>query len=197
MKMSQFKNDDIDSFFAEMQDVKPIASGDKALLHDPEKALAEKQKRAALQNKTREKLTNPLSLEGVKPVPPSDFICFQQPGIQDGVFKKLRMGKYPLEYTLSLKALNIEQSRDALYQSIISSHEKGVRALLIQHGTGENSKPFPALKKSYVNHWLRELEEVIAFHTAQPMHGGFGATYVLLKKHPQQKLINREKNRKR
>ena len=41
--MSQFKNDDIDSFFAEMQDVKPIASDDKALLHDPEKALAEKQ----------------------------------------------------------------------------------------------------------------------------------------------------------
>ena len=93
--MNQFENDDIDSFFAEMQDVKPIASGDKALLHDPEKALAEKQKRAALQNKTREKLTNPLSLEGVKPVPPSDFICFQQPGIQDGVFKKL-YGKIPV-----------------------------------------------------------------------------------------------------
>jgi DNA-nicking Smr family endonuclease len=52
------------------------------------------------------------------------------------------------------------------------------------------------LKKSYVNHWLRELDEVIAYHTAQPMHGGFGATYVLLKKHPQQKLINREKNKK-
>ena len=28
--MSQFENDDIDSFFAEMQDVKPIASDDKA-----------------------------------------------------------------------------------------------------------------------------------------------------------------------
>ena len=41
--MSQFENDDIDLFFAEMQDVKPIASDDKALLHDPEKALAEKQ----------------------------------------------------------------------------------------------------------------------------------------------------------
>ena len=51
-------------------------------------------------------------------------------------------------------------------------------------------------EKSYVNHWLRELDEVIAYHTAQPMHGGFGATYVLLKKHPQQKLINREKNKK-
>ncbi len=60
--MSQFENDDIDSFFAEMQDVKPIASDDKALLHDPEKALAEKQKRAARQMSTREKLANPLSM---------------------------------------------------------------------------------------------------------------------------------------
>ena len=87
MKMSQFKNDDIDSFFAEMQDVKPIASDDKALLHDPEKALAEKQKRAALKVSVRDKLANPLSMEGVKPVPADDFIYFQQPGIQDGVFK--------------------------------------------------------------------------------------------------------------
>ena len=195
--MSQLDSDDLDTFFSEMKDVKPMTSGDKALLHDPEKALAEKQKIASKQKSIRETLKNPLSLEGVKPVPCDDFIHFQQPGIQDGVFKKLRLGKYPLEVTLSLAGKTIEQSRDSLYSTIISSHARGVRALLIKHGTGEQSKPFPALKKSYVNHWLRELEEVIAFHTAQPMHGGFGSTYVLLKKHPQQKLINRENNRKR
>ncbi|MEQ3641436.1 MAG: DNA endonuclease SmrA [Alteromonas sp.] len=194
--MSHFEHDELDSFFAEMQDVKPIISDDKAQLHDPAAALAEKQKRASLQTSIRDKLKNPLSMEGVKPVPPDDFIQFQQPGIQDGVFKKLRLGKYPLEVVISMAGKNLDESRDLLYQNVLSGHEKGVRALLIKHGTGENSKPFPALKKSYVNHWLRELEEVIAFHTAQPMHGGFGATYVLLKKHPQQKLINREKNRK-
>jgi DNA-nicking Smr family endonuclease len=194
--MSHFEHDELDSFFAEMQDVKPIISDDKAQLHDPEAALAEKQKRASLQASIRDKLKNPLSMEGVKHVPPDDFIQFQQPGIQDGVFKKLRLGKYPLEVVISMAGKTLDESRNLLYQNVISGHEKGVRALLIKHGTGENSKPFPALKKSYVNHWLRELEEVIAFHTAQPMHGGFGATYVLLKKHPQQKLINREKNRK-
>ena len=194
--MSHFEHDELDSFFAEMQDVKPIISDDKAQLHDPEAALAEKQKRASLQASIRDKLKNPLSMEGVKHVPPDDFIQFQQPGIQDGVFKKLRLGKYPLEVVISMAGKTLDESRDLLYQNVLSGHEKGVRALLIKHGTGENSKPFPALKKSYVNHWLRELEEVIAFHTAQPMHGGFGATYVLLKKHPQQKLINREKNRK-
>jgi DNA-nicking Smr family endonuclease len=195
--MTHLEHDEIDSFFAEMKDVKPISNGDKAELYDPEKALREKQKKAQRQRSEHEKRINPLSLEGVKPVPPDEFIHYQQPGIQDGVFKKLRLGKYPLEQTLSLKTLTVEQSRDAVYQTVSSCHEKGVRALLVKHGKGENSQPFPALKKSYINHWLQELDEVIAFHTAQPMHGGLGATYVLLKKHPDQKLINREKNRKR
>jgi len=196
--MTDFDNDDdLQSFFTEMQDVKPIQSDTKALLHDPEKALAEKQKRAAQKISEREQLKNPLSLQAVTPVEPDDFIQYQQAGIQDGVFKKLRLGKYPLEVTLSLQGKTIEQSRELLYSTVVSSHERGVRALLIKHGKGEQSKPFPAYKKSYLNHWLRELKEVIAFHTAQPMHGGLGATYVLLKKHPQQKLINREKNRKR
>merc|ERR1712093_127282 len=197
INMSQFENDDIDSFFAEMQDVKPIASDDKALLHDTEKTFAEKQKRAALKLSVRDKLANPLSMDVVKPVPPDDFIHFQQPGIQDGVFKKLRLGKYPLETNLTLSGKTLEQSRDLIYSTIKSSHERGVRALLIKHGTGENSKPFPALKKSYVNHWLRELDEVIAYHTAQPMHGGFGATYVLLKKHPPEKKKKKKKKKKK
>jgi DNA-nicking Smr family endonuclease len=196
MLMSHFEREELDSFFAEMQDVKPITSNDKALLHDPNAALAEKQKRASQQIQVRDTLKNPLSMEGVKPVPPDEFIQFQQPGIQDGVFKKLRLGKYPLELAVSLAGKTLQESRELLYKQICAGHERGIRALIVKHGTGENSKPFPGLKKSYVNHWLRELEEVIAFHTAQPMHGGFGATYVLLKKHPQQKLINREKNRK-
>lgn len=35
-------NDDLHSFFAEMQDVKPIKPSNKALLHDTENAIAEK-----------------------------------------------------------------------------------------------------------------------------------------------------------
>ena len=190
-------NDDMHSFFDEMKDVKRIKNDDVAQLHDPESALEQKRKRATSQKSVKDKLLNPLSMEGVKPIPPDDFITFQQPGIQDGVFKKLRLGKYPLEHKLSLKGMTLKESCDRIYQTIKQSHERGVRALLIQHGQGKESKPFPGLKKSYVNHWLREMEEVIAFHTAQPMHGGFGATYVLLKKHPDQKMINRENNRKK
>lgn len=188
--------EDVDSFFEEMKDVKPIKTSNTAQLHTPESAIEQKRKRAQAHASIRDTLLNPLSMESVKPVPPDEFILYQQPGIQDGVFKKLRLGKYPIENKISLKGMTLKESCDRLYQAIKQSHKRGVRALLIQHGRGDSSKPFPGIKKSYVNQWLRELDEVIAFHTAQPMHGGFGATYVLLKKHPDQKQINRENNSK-
>lgn len=192
----QLEDDDLRSFMEEMGDVKPITSDDKIFSHDTQDSLAKKARRAALAQENPE-IFNPLSMENVKPVKPDDFIAYQQPGIQDGVFKNLRLGKYDIEQRISLKNLTLKECRDLLYQKLKKAHERGSRALLIQHGKGENSQPVPALKKSYVNHWLKELDWVIAWHTAQPMHGGFGATYVLLKKHPQQKLINREKNRKK
>ncbi len=192
----QPEDDDLRSFMEEMGDVKPITSDDKIFSHDTQDSLAKKARRAALA-KDNPDIFNPLSMENVKPVKPDDFIAYQQPGIQDGVFKNLRLGKYDIEQRISLKNLTLKECRDLLYQKLKKAHERGSRALLIQHGKGENSQPVPALKKSYVNHWLKELDWVIAWHTAQPMHGGFGATYVLLKKHPQQKLINREKNRKK
>ena len=191
-----FEDDDLRSFMEEMGDVKPITSDDKVFNHDSQDSLAKKARRAALAQENPE-IFNPLSMENVKPIKPDDFIAYQQPGIQDGVFKNLRLGKYDIEQRVSLKNLTLKECRDLLYQKLKKAHERGSRALLIQHGKGENSQPIPALKKSYVNHWLRELDWVIAWHTAQPMHGGFGATYVLLKKHPQQKVINREKNRKK
>lgn len=192
----QLEDDDLRSFMEEMGDVKPITSDDKIFSHDTQDSLAKKARRAALTQENPE-IFNPLSMENVKPVKPDDFIAYQQPGIQDGVFKNLRLGKYDIEQRISLKNLTLKECRDLLYQKLKKAHERGSRALLIQHGKGENSQPVPALKKSYVNHWLKELDWVIAWHTAQPMHGGFGATYVLLKKHPQQKLINREKHRKK
>ncbi|HET8706021.1 MAG TPA: Smr/MutS family protein, partial [Pseudomonadales bacterium] len=38
----------------------------------------------------------------------------------------------------------------------------------------------PILKSS-VNHWLRQLPQVLAFCSAQPKDGGLGAVYVLVK----------------
>jgi len=184
-----------DEFFAELAGVKPL-SQDKVNTHSSARAIEEKRKLSELAAK-QEKVTTPLSFDNITPVRPDDFLSYKQAGIQDGVFKNLRLGKYTIDNKINLSGLNIKESASALYQAVTEGHAKGHRAILVHHGRGENSKPFPAFKKSHVYSWLRQMEQIIAFHSALPLHGGLGATYVLLKKHPDQKLINRELNRRR
>lgn len=185
------------SFLAEMQDVKPLSAVNRAQLQGkPQETLAQKLKREALEKQVALD-DNGLSVEYVKPVAPHDFITYKQDGIQEGVYKNLRLGKYDIDSRLVLKHLSFDDARLTIYNTLQACHERGIRSILIDHGMGRNSKPFPAFMKSYVNQWLREMHMVIAFHTALKQHGGLGATYVLLKKHANQKLINREQHQKR
>ncbi|MFC3095117.1 DNA endonuclease SmrA [Alteromonas sediminis] len=184
-----------EDFFAELADVKPL-SQDKVNPHSASLAI-EKKKKVAERASQQDVTAVPLSFNNIKPVQPDDFLSYKQAGIQDGVFKNLRLGKYHIDKRVDLSGLTIKESASSLYHAIVNGHENGFRAILIRHGRGENSKPFPGFKKSHVQHWLSELEQVIAYHSALPVHGGLGATYVLLKKHPNQKLINRELNRRR
>ena len=80
------------------------------------------------------------------------------------------------------------------YISFISeASHLGLRTLLIVHGKGHSKAKGDkmAVLKGYVNQWLRELEDVQAFHSAQPQHGGTGAVYVLLRKSAELKRENR------
>lgn len=185
------------SFLEEMQDVKPLAAINKApIQHKTSETLAQRLKREALEKQVALD-DNGLSVEYVQPVDPYDFITYKQDGIQDGVYKNLRLGKYDIDSRLVLKHLSFDDARLSIYDTLHSSHERGIRSILIDHGIGVNSKPFPAYMKSYVNQWLREMKIVIAFHTALKQHGGLGAVYVLLKKHANQKQINREQHQRR
>jgi DNA-nicking Smr family endonuclease len=193
--MSQSVPDDL-SFFEEMSDVKPITQSNRAVLttKSPE-TLAQRLKREALEAEI-EKDDNGLSVEKVEPLDPHDFIEYKQDGVQHGVYKNLRLGKYHIDVTLNMTHMKFDEARISLYKTIKDCHERGIRTLLVQHGLGLQSKPFPAFLKSYVNQWLRQINMVIAFHTAQKQHGGLSSVYVLLKKHPNQKIINRERNKR-
>ncbi len=187
---------DIEAFFAELSDVRRLRQSEQHIAPSAADKLARKQQQA-LNERERAARAHPLPVDNILPVAPDDFLVYQQPGIQDAVFKNLRMGKYPIEHKISLRGLTIDDSAARVYTEIHRCHEKGVRTLLIEHGKGANSKPFPAFKKSCVKRWLDEMDKVIAYHSAQPQHGGTAATYVMLKKHPLQKQINRENNRRR
>lgn len=110
-----------------------------------------------------------------------DILSFSRSGLQHKVLKKLRQGKNPLEHMLDLHGLTIEQARAELLEFLGECEAAGLRHVIIIHGKGFRSKDKPVIKPM-VNRWLRAVDNVLAFHSAQPADGGNGAVYVLLKK---------------
>ena len=113
--------------------------------------------------------------------------------MQHGVFKKLKQGRYPSEARLDLHRLVVEKAREEVFSFIKESVKYDLRSLIIIHGKGNHTNSGSALLKSYVNKWLPEMDEVQAFCSAQPQHGGMGAVYVLLGKSESKKQQNRDK----
>ena len=110
-----------------------------------------------------------------------DILSFSRSGLQHNVLKKLRQGKNPIEHTVDLHGLTVEQARNELLEFFGECEAAGIRYAIIVHGKGFRSKNKPVIKPM-VNRWLRAVDNVLAFHSAQPKDGGSGAVYVLLKK---------------
>jgi DNA-nicking Smr family endonuclease len=132
----------------------------------------------------------------IKQLDPFDILSFIRPGVQHGVFKNLRLGKYDIQSTLDLHGKTVEQSRQSVWGFINDCYKQGVRCGLITHGKGQGREE-PAKLKSCVNHWLPQIESVLAFHTAQKQHGGLGATYILFKKSSASRLRTSEQHQHR
>ena len=183
-----------DLFLEEMSGVKPLQREPRErLVKQSFEGDVERRREAATQPLKDE--INPLLDEGVDPLDAWYVLDFKRPGIQHGVYKKLRMGRYDIEARLDLHRMTVKQARDEVKQFIDEASKLGLRTLLILHGKGQRKveKENTAVLKGYVNHWLQQLEMVQAFHSAQPVHGGTGAVYVLLRKNSDKKRENRER----
>jgi DNA-nicking Smr family endonuclease len=186
---------DDDLFLQEMQGVQRLPQRPKVQLRrgpDLAKANAAARQQAAM-NENQGHDPNHLRLSEVERVGPHDIIGYKRPGIQDGVFRKLRLGKYEIEARLDLHRRTIDQARREVFRFINDCLEHDLRSVLMMPGKGDRNVEDPALLKSYLVHWLQDLDDVQAFHTAQLHHGGSGAFYVLLRKSDRKKQANRER----
>lgn len=183
-------------FLREMQDVAPLQQ-DKTI-----PLAAEKLDNAALQHRRQAAQaqvaadTNFLSGDFLEPVDPHEILAFKRDGVQHGVYKNLRMGKYSIDARLDLHRMTVEQARLAIFQFIKDCMAHDIRCALITHGKGEGRQQ-PALLKSCVAHWLPQFSDVLAFHSAQTHHGASGATYLLLKKSERKRQANWELHQRR
>lgn len=176
MSDDSIKSNDESLFLAEMADVTPLKPDNKI--------------------KTSKKPKKPLPQQdaGNEPYAVSDVfsdteildecpevLSFSRSGLQHNVLKKLRQGKNPIEHSIDLHGLTVAQARQQLLTFLAECETSGIRHTLIIHGKGYRSREKPVIKPM-VNRWLRQLDNVLAFHSAQPADGGSGAVYVLFRK---------------
>ena len=194
-KHSNEENFEPESFSASMDDVVPHKSARRIDLAKDQKSASTKnapgleaRRKAALA--VDEETRDPLSGDFIEPVDPAEELAFKRPGLQTGVYRNFRLGKYTLDARLDLHGLTVAQARVAIVEFIDDCVQNDIRCVLINHGKGFDRKPQPALLKSCVAHWLPQLDVVMAFHSAKKHHGGVGATYVMLRKSERKRLEN-------
>lgn len=186
-----------DDFMREMDDVKPIKSAKRVSLYKKaasSEAVLEARRRSAAEHVLSP--VDPLADGDIKQLDPNDILEYRKSGVQHGVYKQLRMGRYDIDARLDLHRMRVEEARRAVFQFVRDCMHHDIRCALITHGKGEGRKQ-PAVLKSHLAHWLPQITEVLAFHSAQKQHGGSGACYLLLKKSDRKRQENLEKHQKK
>ncbi len=114
-------------------------------------------------------------------VSPTTTLAHHNQDIPRKRLRELRSGDIRWQARLDLHGLRPDAAREALCDFIVKHSRTSNRCLLVIHGKGGRHSEEPILK-NHVNHWLQQLPQVIAFHSAIPRDGGTGAVYVLLKR---------------
>ena len=164
-------NDD-ELFGAEMSDVEPLN-------REPRERIVKASvvdyavRRAAAVDSVVSRDSNALVDDGVEPLDARYVLDFKRAGIQNGVYRKLRLGHYDIEARLDLHRMTVAESRTEVWSFFQESRRLGLRTVLITHGKGLGNKERQGagILKGYVNRWLREIEDVQAFHSATAQHG--------------------------
>ena len=183
-------SDDEKLFAEEMLGVKPLEGVPRVALR---KTVADASSLAARRRAAQAKkgAANFLADNDVPLLDPYYMVDFRREGVQHGVYRKLKQARYNAEARLDLHKMSVSYARQQVFEFIRDAMSMDLRSLIIVHGRGNHSGV--ALLKSHVAHWLPQMDDVQAFCSAQPQHGGAGAVYVLLRKSERKKQENRDR----
>ena len=166
-----------------MQSVTPLKQQKKRVIHKPSPPTIISQrspKEAPRPTFSSYYLSNNYPNE----VSAESILDYSIPNLPKKKLLDLRRGHCRWQSRLDLHGLTTSQASNKLGHYISQQFLAGHRYVLIVHGKGSPTGDAPVLK-NHVNHWLQQLPEILAFHSAAPRDGGSGALYVWLKKKPQ------------
>lgn len=149
----------------------------------------------AQRRKQAEGIDERFRLEPEQILNPADPMGWKRDGVQEGVYRNLRLGKYAADARLDLLNRSLAEAVDEVPGFIKQCYQLGLRTVVINHGRGKHAKALPNVLRSCLMLWLPKIDEVLAFHSCQPQHGGLATIYLLLRKNEQQRLQNIELHR--
>lgn len=126
---------------------------------------------------------------------PLDPIAWKREGVQEGVYRNLRLGKYTIDARLDLINRSLGEACEELPNFIKECYRAGLRTVIVTPGRGKHIESQQNVMKSALSLWLPKIDEVLAFHTTEPQHGGLASIYLLLRKNEEQRLANQERHR--
>lgn len=113
----------------------------------------------------------------LNPVASQAALSYRIATLQHKVFEDLKAGNLRWYEAVDLHGCTVEDARSAVLQIIQMAKDENQNVLKIVHGKGPD-----AVLKTYVNGWLRQHRDVLAFVSAPENQGGTGAVLVLLKR---------------
>ena len=169
-------NDELTAFRQAMAGVRPLKRQDQIVVEKrrpPPRARHARAARLAVLNE---------SLGGELVEQPGGEIEFRRPGVSLQTLKQLGRGRFSIAAELDLHGLTRLEARDALKDLIAAATRSGATCVRVIHGKGSGSGPGGPVLKHAVCEWLARWDDVLAFTSAAPRHGGTGAVYVLLRR---------------
>lgn len=137
-------------------------------------------RRAAAEAEEREKTPLSDAAALMHETTPESTLTYARSGVQPRVLQKLKQGQMPWQAAVDLHSCTADQARDAVLSLLQDARQANLQVVKVVHGKGLIKEQ--ALLKTFVNGWLRQVPEVLAFVSALPRDGGTGAIYVLLKR---------------
>ena len=135
-------------------------------------------KRAAAEGSIETNLTELSDTQAIlNPVASQAFLSYRIATLQHKVFEDLKAGNLRWFEAVDLHGCTVEDARSAVLQIIQIAKDENQNVIKIVHGKGPE-----AILKTYVNGWLRQHRDVLAFVSAPEKQGGTGAVLVLLKR---------------
>lgn len=179
--VEQEQEDDFALFQKQMQGVQKMDTGniakmDKASRKKPDAQTLAKRAAAIGPMETDDALLSDTQAM-LNPVASQATLSYRIATLQHKVFEDLKAGNLRWFEAVDLHGCTVEEARSAVLQIIQMAKDANQNVLKIVHGKGPE-----AILKTYVNSWLRQHRDVLAFVSAPEKQGGTGAVLVLLKR---------------